>query len=90
MNNSIWHDSAELPQYEALKEDIKTDVLIIGGGICGLLCGYFLKQAGIDCVVVESNRIAGGTTGNTTAKITALPRLMRYTLSPAFRDMPRS
>ena len=81
MNNSIWHDSAELPQYEALKADIKTDVLIIGGGICGLLCGYFLKQAGIDCVVVESNRIAGGTTGNTTAKITALHGLIYHELA---------
>ena len=76
MHNSIWHDGNNLPKYEALQEDIKTDVLIIGGGICGLLCGYFLKQAGIDCVITEANRIAGGTSGNTTAKITALHGLI--------------
>ena len=27
--------------------DRKTEVLIVGGGLCGLLCAYFLKQAGV-------------------------------------------
>jgi Icc-related predicted phosphoesterase len=31
--NSIWSDSVEFPSFEQLKKDIKTDVLIIGGGI---------------------------------------------------------
>lgn len=72
MNKSIWLNENPLGEYQALKKDIKTDVLIIGGGICGLLCGYFLKSLNIDCVIVESNRIASGTSGNTTAKITSL------------------
>ena len=51
--------------------DVKTDVLVIGGGICGLLCAYFLNQNGVDCIVTEGNRICSGTTKNTTAKITS-------------------
>ena len=70
MQQSIWSDTVKLPAYDKLKEDISTDVLIIGGGLCGILCAYFLKKAGVDCVVVEGNKIASGITKNTTAKIT--------------------
>lgn len=88
MEKSLWPDTAELPEFPALKGNHKTDVLVIGGGICGLLCAYFLKQAGIECTVVEANRIAGGVTGNTTAKITALHGLIYSELlnNPANRS----
>lgn len=71
MRNSLWQDTVTLPEFESLKGEIKTDVLIIGGGLCGILCAYFLKNAGIDYVLVEGNKIASGTTKNTTAKITS-------------------
>ncbi len=71
MHKSVWSDSVSLPGFDKLSGEIKTDVLIIGGGLCGLLCAHFLKEAGVDCVVVEGNKIASGTTKNTTAKITS-------------------
>ncbi len=71
MQKSLWVDTVSLPEFKKLKGNIKTDVLIIGGGICGILCAYFLKEAGIDCLLVEKDRIAQGTTGYTTAKITS-------------------
>lgn len=67
---SVWHNSAERPHFDSLTGDIKTDVLIIGGGITGILCGYMLKGAGVDCVIAEADIICGGVTENTTAKIT--------------------
>ena len=67
---SIWQENIEKPKFSALKGDIKTDVLIIGGGMAGLLCGFTLKNAGIDCVIAEKDVICGGVTKNTTAKIT--------------------
>ncbi len=69
--HSIWEDSTKLPSFVHLSKDIKTDVLIIGGGICGILCAYMLKKAGIDYVLVEADRICSGITKNTTAKITS-------------------
>ena len=68
--NSLWQETAKRPTFPALSGDLSTDVLIVGGGMAGLLCAYRLCEAGIDCVLVESGRICGGTTGNTTAKVT--------------------
>ncbi len=67
---SVWNENITRPKFAMLKEDVKTDVLVIGGGITGILCGYMLKQAGIDCIVAEAETLCGKTTQNTTAKIT--------------------
>ncbi len=67
---SIWQEKIEKPSFEALGGDIDTDVLIIGGGLAGILCGYMLKNTGVDCVIAEAKDICGGTTRNTTAKVT--------------------
>ncbi len=70
MKKSVWTDGVKLPSFKALENDVKTDVLIIGGGLCGILCAYFLQQAGVDYILAEGGKIAMGTTKNTTAKIT--------------------
>ncbi|MBQ7314630.1 MAG: FAD-dependent oxidoreductase [Clostridia bacterium] len=67
---SIWERQAERVSFEPLKESKHTDVLIIGGGITGVLCAYWLKKAGVDCLLVEADRIGSGITKGTTAKIT--------------------
>lgn len=76
MSKAVWYNNFKLPEHDELSGDIKTDVLVIGGGICGLLCAYFLNQNGVDCVVAEGSRICSGTTKNTTAKITSLHGLI--------------
>ena len=67
---SVWEKTAQKPQFNALGGNKKADVLIIGGGIAGILCAYKLKNAGVDCMLVEADEICGGITKNTTAKIT--------------------
>lgn len=69
--DSVWSESVQLPQFETLQGSRKTDVLIIGGGMAGILCAYFLQKKGVDYMLVERNRICSGVTKNTTAKITA-------------------
>ena len=60
--DSIWLQTVQLPTFGPLRSDLKTDVLIIGGGIAGLLCAYQLAQAGVDYALVEADRICGGIT----------------------------
>ena len=68
---SIWQKTADLPTFPTLENDIKTDVLIIGGGLAGILTAYKLREKGVNCIVVEKDRICQKVTGNTTAKITS-------------------
>ena len=67
---SLWQDTVKLPRFPQQEKDLKTDVLIVGGGLTGLLCAYFLKSAGVDCLLSESDTICAHTSGHTTAKIT--------------------
>ncbi len=67
---SIWEKGIKKPDFSSLDTDIKTDVLIIGGGLTGILCGHMLKESGIDCIIAEAKAICSGVTKNTTAKIT--------------------
>lgn len=69
--DSIWKTGTELPEFPELNENKKVDVLIIGGGMTGILCAHFLRERGVDYLLAEAERICSGTTGNTTAKITA-------------------
>lgn len=68
---SVWKDNSQLPEFEQQKGNLKTDVLIIGGGMAGILCAYMLEKEGVDYALVEAETVCGGITGNTTAKITS-------------------
>ena len=69
--NSIWDSTVTVPTYPALHQNITVDAAVIGGGIAGLLIAYQLEKRGIHAVVLERDRIWGGQTHDTTAKITA-------------------
>lgn len=82
--NSIWTETVELPHFEKLQENIKTDVLVIGGGMAGILCAYMLEQAGVDYALVEASKICSGITQNTTGKITSQHGLIYHELLDRF------
>ena len=55
------------PRYPALGGTrLNTRVVIIGGGMSGVICGYVLARSGIAAVLVESNLIASGSTSANT------------------------
>lgn len=72
VNKSLWLKNIKVKALPRLKTDIKTDILIIGGGITGLSTAYFLKDSNKDVVLVEQNKIGHGTTAKTTGKLTYL------------------
>ena len=65
---SVWSESCKLEKRESLNKDIKTDILIIGAGVAGLVTAYLLKEQGKDVVLIDKGRIAGGNTKNTISR----------------------
>lgn len=76
MEKSIWTNNIKLPNFKNEPDKTSTDVLIIGGGMLGLLCAYFLKEKGIDCMLLEKDSVASKTTSKTTGKITCQHNLI--------------
>ncbi|MCI8383547.1 MAG: FAD-dependent oxidoreductase [Clostridia bacterium] len=70
--NSLWLDSNKKENtFPSLSQDIETDVCIIGGGIFGITCAYYLSNLGFDITVLEKDSIGEKATAHTTAKITS-------------------
>ena len=81
---SYWRKQRSNKTYPALASDLSTDVCIVGAGIAGVTAAYALAKEGINVSVIEGSKIVSGTTGFTTAKITAQHGLIYDSLLQAF------
>ncbi|MFP7493864.1 FAD-dependent oxidoreductase [Terribacillus saccharophilus] len=70
-NKSYWREKTEIPQFESLRYDTESEIVIIGGGITGIVTGYMLAKEGRQVTILEADNLYSGTTGYTTAKLTA-------------------
>ncbi len=52
--------------YNSLSEDIRTGIVILGGGITGALVAYHLLRAGMSVTVIDKRHIGTGSTAATT------------------------
>ena len=70
---SLWTKTQKniLEESKRLNETEECDVCIIWAGITGISTAYYLSKAGKKVIVLERDKIAYKTTGNTTAKITS-------------------
>src|SRR5699024_1515269 len=50
------------------------EVAIIGGGIVGCAIAYYVSKAGIDCMVIEKNDIASGTSSRCDGNVTIVDK----------------
>lgn len=70
--DSLWINSLNKKiEYNKLETNEETDVCIVGGGVFGLTCGYYLSKLGIKVTILEKYKIGEKTTGHSTAKITS-------------------
>lgn len=68
---SLWMASSDLPTFPQLTENITVDVGIVGAGIAGITTAYLLSKEGYKVALLDAGKILEGTTGHTTAKVTA-------------------
>lgn len=70
---SLWIKTQKeiLENSKKLEGKEECDVCIIGGGITGITTAYYLSKAGKNVIILEKDKVAYKTTGNTTAKITS-------------------
>ena len=54
-----------------MKNRLSTQVLIIGGGVIGTACAYFLAKRGVKVLVLERSHLGAGASG-TTASIVSI------------------
>lgn len=73
---SYWTKSITLPEFPKLEKDIHVDAVIVGGGITGITAAYLLANKGLKVALLEADKLLNGTSGHTTAKITAQHHLI--------------
>ncbi len=72
---TYWRE-IELPSFNTLEQDLSVDVAIVGAGITGITAAYLLSKEGKKVAVLEAGSVLNGTTGHTTAKLTAQHNLI--------------
>jgi glycine/D-amino acid oxidase-like deaminating enzyme/nitrite reductase/ring-hydroxylating ferredoxin subunit len=77
----VWFDGVGESRLRALRSDASCEVLVIGAGIVGASTAWELARAGVDVMIVDGGRVAGGTTGASTAKVSALQRTVYSTIA---------
>jgi glycine/D-amino acid oxidase-like deaminating enzyme/nitrite reductase/ring-hydroxylating ferredoxin subunit len=83
-SESYWMDSTPATAYPPVTRALEVDVAVIGGGIAGICTAWELARAGRQVAVLEADRIVAGTTGYTTAKLTAQHSLIYDQLRRSF------
>lgn len=71
-NKNLWTYSAnQAPATSPLQGSASCQVAIIGAGFTGLSTALHLAEAGVDCVVLEANRIGFGGSGRNVGLVNA-------------------
>lgn len=68
--NAIWNlDHATVGEFLPLHTECDVDTVVIGGGVTGLCTALKLAESGQSVALLESHRIASGSTGRSTGNL---------------------
>lgn len=71
MLSSYWQNSINKTlTFDKIDGNYECDICIIGAGLTGLSCGYYLSNLGFNVIIVDKDNIGQKASGNTTGKIT--------------------
>ena len=88
--SSLWLSANDIFKNIDIKHELNynfdADVCIIGAGILGVTCGYYLSKLGFKVIILEKDFISSKATGHTTGKITSEHGLFYNYLTNSFSE----
>ena len=59
----MWQAEHAWPGFPRLEQDVTAEVAVVGAGVTGASCAFWLRELGIGVVVVDARETAGGASG---------------------------
>lgn len=78
--HSFWLETGYRNDYPAVQSNLRGEVGVVGGGMAGILTAYTLAKEGYKVILLEGRKFVNGTTGYTTAKLSAQHQLIYKSL----------
>jgi glycine/D-amino acid oxidase-like deaminating enzyme/nitrite reductase/ring-hydroxylating ferredoxin subunit len=84
---SFWIDTTADTHFPPIRNEVRVDVAVLGGGIAGLTAAALLRRAGLNVAVVEAGRVIKRVSGCTTAMVTSAHGIIyRYLITHFGKD----
>ena len=77
----FWPTTHDGQKFNSLDKDIECDITIVGGGMSGMLCAYFLSSEGYKVTLIEKNEIAEGSSSANTGLLQYSSDIMLHKLA---------
>lgn len=79
--NLYWPTTTKAVEFESLKGDKDCDITVIGGGMSGMLCAYYLSLDGYRVILIEKDKIGRGSSSGNTGLLQYSSDIMMHNLA---------